>query len=270
MFLVIVISFTDLTDAMTLPSEGVYYLNLEPDIIEPANYTIIPIDDGTEIVPITGWKMLERWDYLLSAWINHVLEDTPLAEFYRTTGSPMLALLLSGGLGFCLAIFRGVHILGFSSSPEKILACVTTHPGCRQKLIIRETGCSRGSVAYHLHRLEKNRKIHAIPYRKQTYYYAKDMAVNSVEHAVFSLIESKVRHTVFVTILHYPGITRQQIAELLDKSPDTVSYHLRYFDESVVSISTKQSINHYTITPKAAACYLRLNLPGCETRPETS
>ncbi len=239
-----------------------YFYNDSGTIIEPFDPdTFVPIDDGTEIVPLTGWRVLDNWDYLLSAWINQVLEDTPLAEFYRTTGSPMLSILLSGGLGYIL-LTRSTHLEPDpTSSPGKILACVTAHPGCRQAFIVRETGCSRGSVAYHLYRLQKGGKIHPVLYRKQTHYYAKVMNSDSVEHAVISLIESEERHAVFCTVLRHPGSTRYQIAELLDKSPDTVSHHLGYFPETIISTRKDHAVNCYTITPEAAESYDHLDLP---------
>ncbi len=243
------------------PIEWYSYNNSETVIESFDPDTFVPIDDGTKLIPVTGWGVLEHWKPFVLLRISDFFDNTPFTDFINTTFLPMLSILLSGGLGYIL-LTRSTHLEPDPTlSPGKILACVTAHPGCRQAFIVRETGCSRGSVAYHLYRLQKGGKIHPVPYRKQTHYYAKVMNSDSVEHAVISLIESEERHAVFCTVLRHPGSTRYQIAELLDKSPDTVSHHLGYFPETIISTRKDHAVNCYTITPEAAESYDHLDLP---------
>ena len=259
----ILFSLTGVEVASSLSPVEWYLIDNSETVIESFDPdTFVPTDDGTKLIPVTGWGVLEHWKSFVLLRISDLFDNTPFTDFINTTFLPMLSILLSGGLGYVLLTSVPPLKPDPTSAPGKILACVTKHPGCRQVFIVRETGCSRGSVAYHLYRLQKGGKIHPVPYRKQTHYYIHSVEPGSVKHAVLSLIENELRHAVFLIILHHPGSTRYQIAELLHKSPDTVSHHLGYFPETILNTRKDHAVNHYTITPEAAESYLDLPKTG--------
>ncbi|HJK83136.1 MAG TPA: MarR family transcriptional regulator, partial [Methanocorpusculum sp.] len=76
----------------------------------------------------------------------------------------ILIPIVSALLGvLCIGIFTSANKRIKSPVSENILLSIRENPGITQKQITDTVRCSRGSVCYHLHQLEKTGKIRKIP-----------------------------------------------------------------------------------------------------------
>ncbi len=215
-----------------------------------------PIDDGTEIKVIEGWDRLKIWRQILLTRLS-LLFDGTIAQDILILLSPFIFALL----GF-LAIFRWATTKKRNQSPyrEKILAHIKANPGCTQKQLIVAMECSRGSVCYHLDKLQRAEKIQRIyTGRAPRYYLAAAKTENPLEQSLRYLLSLKKSGRVLHTLSEHPAATRKELAELLSISPQTVHWYLRTFTEKELLTTAKDGHElRYSLTNEAAEIYERL------------
>ena len=138
-------------------------------VIAPADYEIVPIDDGIEGVTITGLLNLVYWKTVLPIYIGSYFdffEPTPLGNMTSTILVPFLSTIF----GIC-----GTFVIFCRrKSPEKI----RNQRRQRSSPTFGSTNSARknrsstgwkvpgGSVAYQLHRLQIEQKIFAAECRR--------------------------------------------------------------------------------------------------------
>jgi len=226
-------------------------------VIAPANYDIVPIDDGTEIIENTPLLSLLLWRTEVLSFIDSLWRETPYRDIVRNAVIPFTAAVL----GFSIFIFfcrRKSPEKNPKSTPAKILAYIRQHKFCSQKQIVNEVESSRGSVAYQLHRLQIEQKIFAAEVNGRTYYSAHPIDQESLEPVIYSILENETTGSIFKTLYLHPNLTRHEIAGIIGKSPDTVYFHLKNFDGRLLTEVKEGGNSYYLLSPDARDVYFRM------------
>jgi len=230
-------------------------------VITPIDYEIVPIDDGIEGVTITGWLNLVYWKTVLPIYIGSYFdyfEPTPLGNMTRTMMIPLLTTIFGICGTFIVFTRRKSPEKNPKSTPAKILAYIQQHKFCSQKQIVDGVESSRGSVAYQLHRLQNEQKIFAAEINGRTYYSAHPIDQESLEPVVYGILENETTRSIFKTLYHHPNLTRHEIAGIIGKSPDTVYFHLKKFDDRLLTEVKEEGIYYYSLSPDARDVYFRI------------
>ncbi|MDE2523626.1 MAG: hypothetical protein O0X96_00665 [Methanocorpusculum sp.] len=225
--------------------------------VAPLDYDVVPIYDGTEIREITGWLNLVYWKDLMFIHIGHFFDETPYGEFVGTTIFPIASSLL----GLCFFVIfsrRNTPDPDPESTAAKILQYLDEHPGSRHQQIVAGIGKSRGTVAYHLHRLELKKNLTAVKIHNSVTYYPKDTDKDALITAVQRALQNPPQQEILSILHQYPQITRYRIASELHKSPDTISWHLINLDTRILTIRKQTDGHLYALSPEAEKIYTRL------------
>ena len=226
-------------------------------VIAPANYEIVPIDDGTEIIENTPLLSLLLWRTEVLSFIDSLWRETPYRDIVRNAVIPFTAAVL----GFSILIVftrRKSPEKNPESTPAKILAYIRQHKFCSQKQIVNGVESSRGSVAYQLHRLQIEQKIFAAEVNGKTYYSAHPIDQESLEPVIYGILENETTGSIFKTLYLHPNLTRHEIAGIIGKSPDTVYFHLKNFDGRLLAEGKEGGISYYSLSPDANDAYFRM------------
>jgi DNA-binding transcriptional ArsR family regulator len=230
-------------------------------VITPADYEIVPIDDGIEGVTITGWLNLVYWKEVLPIYIGSYFdyfEPTPLGNMTSTILVPLLTTIFGVCGTFIFFCRRKSPEKNPKSIPAKILTYIRQHKFCSQKQIVDGVESSRGSVAYQLHRLQNEQKIFAAEVNGRTYYSAHPIDQESLEPIIYGILENETIGSIFKTLYLHPNLTRHEIAGIIGKSPDTVYFHLKKFDGRLLTEVKEGGNSYYSLSPDANDTYFRM------------
>ncbi len=234
-------------------------------VIAPADYEIIPIDDEIEGVTITGWLNLVYWKTVLPLYIGSyfdLFESTPLGNMTRTMMIPLLTTIFGICGTFIFFCRRRSPEKNPESTPAKIFTYIRQHKFCSQKQIVDGVDSSRGSVAYQLHRLQNEQKIFAAEVNGRTYYSAHPVDQESLEPVIYGILENETTGFIFKTLYQHPNLKRHEISGIVGKSPDTVYFHLKKFDDRILTAVKEEGIYYYSLSPDAREVYFRMELGG--------
>ena len=208
--LCIIIFISGVEGVTAVPLPGQY--SFEEYEIYPADYEIVAIYDGTELKEIDGWNNLIFWKDRLFAEINTLAERTSTSEIVGTVVLPIASVFL-GMCFFVIISRRKSPETDPSSTPAKILRYIEEHPGCLQHQIAAGINKSRGSVAYQLYRLKKEKKVYfAINRSKSVRYYLSIGNASTVRYLMISALENEFQKNILQILHQYPQSTRHQIA----------------------------------------------------------
>ncbi|MDO9522793.1 MAG: hypothetical protein Q7J08_03670 [Methanocorpusculum sp.] len=226
-------------------------------VIAPADYEIVPIDDGTEIIENTPLLSFMLWKTEVLSFIDSLWRETPYRDIVRGGVIPFTAAVLGFSI-FIVFSRRKFPEKNPESTPAKILTYIRQHKFCSQKQIVDGVGSSRGSVTYQLHRLQNEQKIFAAEINGRTYYSAHPIDQESLEPVVYGILENETTRSIFKTLYHHPNLTRHEIAGIIGKSPDTVYFHLKKFDGRLLTEVKEGGNSYYSLSPDARDVYFRM------------
>ncbi|MCZ9313370.1 MAG: winged helix-turn-helix transcriptional regulator [Methanocorpusculum sp.] len=224
--------------------------------ISPLLEEEVPIDDGTEITFIQGWDTLKIWRQILLTRLS-ILFDGTIAQDILIVLSPFIFASL--GL-FCIGRWATNKKKNQSPYREKILTYIKANPGCTQKQLIAEMETSRGSVCYHLDKLQNAGTIQKVyTGRVPQYYPAAEKIESTLEQNLRYLLSRKKSGTVLQTLYKHPASTRKELAEHFSLSSITIRWYIRIFTEKELLAVTKDGYEfRYALTPEAKQIYERL------------
>ena len=230
-----------------------------PDVqVVPLSGTIIPVDDGKEIHWVEEGSPLEIW------WQKTIVG---FISFFQGTILENVVLILipivSALLGvLCIGIFTSANKRIKSPVSENILLCIRENPGITQKQITGTVRCSRGSVCYHLHQLEKTGKIRKLHLGTTPQYYPSAELPSPdtlIEQTILLLLSRKKSGRFLRTLYEHPGITQKELAALLNIRPTTAHWYLHTYTKSrILSIEQNGRELHYSLTREAETIFARL------------
>ena len=226
--------------------------------VSPMYEDSVPIDDGNVIHVLSGLDYLQFWRHKIVSELSGFFSHTVLYETFIFL-SPLIFALL----GFiCLLLCTADRRKKPSSLQENILLCIRENPGITQKQITDTVRCSRGSVCYHLHQLEKTGKIRKLHLGTAPQYYPSAELPSPdtlIEQTILLLLSRKKSGRFLRTLYEHPGITQKELAALLNICPTTAHWYLHTYTKSrILSIEQNGRELHYSLTREAETIFARL------------
>lgn len=112
---------------------------------------------------------------------------------------------------------------------------IDLNPGIRYRELLRMTGLANGVLAYHLAALEKSERIRADRESRATRYYPPK--VSDSESGVLKYVRHGPTRGILLFIFEKEHCTFGEIVEQAERSPSTVSSHLkRLREDGIVSV----------------------------------
>lgn len=226
--------------------------------VSPMYEDSVPIDDGKVIHVLSGLDYLQFWRHKIVSELSGFFSHTVLYETFIFL-SPLIFALL----GFiCLLLCTADRRKKPSSLQENILLSIRENPGITQKQITDTVRCSRGSVCYHLHQLEKTGKIRKLHLGTTPQYYPSAELPSPdtlIEQTILLLLSRKKSGRFLRTLYENPGITQKELAALLNIRPTTAHWYLHTYTKSrILSIEQNGRELHYSLTREAETICARL------------
>lgn len=226
--------------------------------VSPMYEDSVPIDDGKVIHVLSGLDYLQFWRHKIVSELSGFFSHTVLYETFIFL-SPLIFALL----GFiCLLLCTTDRRKKPSSLQENILLCIRENPGITQKQITGTVRCSRGSVCYHLHQLEKTGKIRKLHLGTTPQYYPSAELPSPdtlIEQTILLLLSRKKSGRFLRTLYEHPGITQKELAALLNIRPTTAHWYLHTYTKSrILSVEQNGRERHYSLTREAETICARL------------
>ena len=219
--------------------------------VSPMYEDSVPIDDGKVIHVLSGLDYLQFWRHKIVSELSGFFSHTVLYETFIFL-SPLIFALL----GFiCLLLCTADRRKKPSSLQENILLCIRENPGITQKQITGTVRCSRGSVCYHLHQLEKTGKIRKLHLGTAPQYYPSAELPSPdtlLEQTILLLLSRKKSGRFLRTLYEHPGTTQKELAALLNIRPTTAHWYLHtYTKNRILSVEQNGRELRYSLTREA-------------------
>lgn len=224
------------------------------------NFSFLPFSLGILVYPVGGMKPVLSISNINITTQMHSgtgVADVPTAFFYVLSefvpiaqpecSFPFPLIFLSAAavlLTVCI-IQRGITAV--SSRRETIYNFIAENSGCQESTIITKLGYSRGSVTYHLHKLQQDNKIICTQYHGTPRYYPK--SAESLARAKLSAVLSRRRPAdIYRLIEEHPNITQSELAKLSGLSEQTVRWHVKRLEtDGIIQCTQDGKVKKYRI-----------------------
>jgi DNA-binding transcriptional ArsR family regulator len=116
-----------------------------------------------------------------------------------------------------------------------LLRHIEENPGIRYRELLRMTGLANGVLTYHLAALEKSDAVKVDRQTRMTRYYP--LKIPDCESAILKFVRHDPVRQIMLFILDHDLCTFNEIVDHTEKSPSTVSSHLKRLKEAgIVSV----------------------------------
>ena len=148
-------------------------------------------------------------------------------------------LYISGILVSVFGMFKGIPlVLGriggvFGNHNRKtIFEYVSENPGCTMAEASEDLSINRGSVKYHIMKLNAESKITTVKTGKFIRLFQNSGVFDKDEQVIVSYLRNETSRMLLLNIMEHPGITNQDLAENFNLDKSTIHYHLEKFRNS--------------------------------------
>jgi predicted transcriptional regulator len=138
-----------------------------------------------------------------------------------------------------------------SSTRDQIFLYISEHPGTHLRQIKRELNLAMGMTQYHLYALEKERKIVS---RRAGFYkrFYPNLVFGDSQHDILDVLSQETERDLLIFIIQSPESTQKDLAERVQLSPSTVSWHMkRLTDAGLVESKREGQFVKYRIKADA-------------------
>ena len=104
---------------------------------------------------------------------------------------------------------------------------ICAHPGIRLGTLAEDLGVNRGTLRYHLGRLQEFGMVTAAAVGGQTGYFENRQRYSELEAKVLIHLKNPNTREILFTLLEKPGASRRDLVERLGITASSVSWHLR-------------------------------------------
>ncbi|QYZ78141.1 winged helix-turn-helix transcriptional regulator [Methanofollis formosanus] len=180
-----------------------------------------------------------------------------LLTYYTLIYCPALAvpvcLLYSSGILAFLGYRRASRQRpSESSTRQQIFACIRENPGITVPGIAGATAFSRGTVNYHLFRLQRRGLVHRKGQGNTFGYFAYTDDLDATEEHLLMHLKNRTKKNLLALLLEAPGISQSEAAEAIEVSRPTVAWHMeRLIRDGLVEARREGRMLHYRLAPDA-------------------
>ncbi len=172
------------------------------------------VEDGMGVDSTGADATITFWD--LPLWI----------QVYYVSGL-LMALLVS--LKIFPAVISCIKRFIKNQNRQNISKYIVDNPGTTKAEISSNLGINRGTVKYHVHKLESDSKIASMKVSKFTKLFKNSSELKNDEKIITSHIRGETSRILLWSILENPGITNQELAKTLRLDKSTVHWHANKF-----------------------------------------
>ena len=184
-------------------------------VSDDGGYVVRPHVEGGVGVDSTGA------DATISFW------DLPLRiQVYYVSG---LLVAFFGSLKIFPAVMGRIKRFVENRNRHIISKYILNNPGTTKAEISRNLRINRGTVKYHVHKLESGGKIASMKVGKFTRLFKNSSALKNNEETIAAHIRGETSRILLCSILENPGITNQELAEAFRLDKSTVHWHAHKF-----------------------------------------
>ena len=182
---------------------------------DDGGYVVRPhVEDGMGVDSTGADATITFWDIPL--WI----------QVYYVSGL-LMALLVS--LKIFPAVISCIKRFVKNQNRQNISKYIVDNPGTTKAEISSNLGINRGTVKYHVHKLESDSKIASMKVSKFTKLFKNSSELKNDEKIITSHIRGETSRILLWSILENPGITNQELAKTLRVDKSTVHWHANKF-----------------------------------------
>jgi predicted transcriptional regulator len=155
---------------------------------------------------------------------------------------------------------------------QSIFKYVLNNPGCTIAEISEQQKMNRGSVKYHITKLEFAGKLILTKMGKFSRLFQNSGALKDNEQVVAAHLKNETSRLLLGAVLENPGITNQELAEKFHLAKSTVHWHIQQFcKDNILIFKQEMKYRQYFITADAEMALLRfmpvhqmsLNMNNC-------
>ncbi|WFN34107.1 winged helix-turn-helix transcriptional regulator [Methanogenium sp. S4BF] len=162
----------------------------------------------------------------------------------------MIGTIQSCGL-FGLYRIRGDDVLA-NDTRRKIFDCIRRNPGIHLRGIGKETDITLGTLRYHIDQLRRSHTIAALEDRGYTHYFENSGTYSASQQTVLKHMRNATTREILAVLAADRFATRKDIAESLDITGSTVTWHMKRLEEDgVIDVRTEGRSVSYIIRDDA-------------------
>lgn len=204
-----------MTKYITFLSLFIFLIFSTTALSDDGGYVVRPhADDGMGVDSTGADATITFWD--LPLWI----------QVYYVSGL-LIALLVS--LKIFPAVISCIKRFVKNQNRQNISKYIIDNPGTTKAEISSNLGINRGTVKYHVHKLESDSKIASMKVSKFTKLFKNSSELKNDEKIITSHIRGETSRILLWSILENPGITNQELAKTLRVDKSTVHWHANKF-----------------------------------------
>jgi predicted transcriptional regulator len=116
---------------------------------------------------------------------------------------------------------------------------IHAHPGIRLGTLAQDLGINRGTLRYHLGRLQEFGMIAAAAVEGRTGYFENRQKYSALEAKVLIHLKNPNTREILAILLESPGASRRELAERLGITASSVSWHMRRLKNDAIVLQEK-------------------------------
>ncbi|WP_221057196.1 winged helix-turn-helix transcriptional regulator [Methanoculleus chikugoensis] len=200
-----------------------------------AEYTILPSNNiGREPgTPLAGETVQEidpipLWLFLLLCIVPQ-LATAPIET--------LLPLKAVGYLGY-----KRISRKNVLDSPRRleILSFIKANPGLHFRKLLKEMSLTRGTLGYHLERLQSAGLLRAVKRRGRIHYFAAGSPYSAEKETLIITMNNDARQGIITQIFLNGGAHTEELAEESSLSKATVYTHVKYLERQGIVTSERE------------------------------
>jgi predicted transcriptional regulator len=164
-------------------------------------------------------------------------------------------LLLIALLGFWVHFgFRSITRQNVLENPARarLFRLIMDHPGIHLHTLRDGMKMNRGTVRYHLFRLERGGMITCYRDHRCTCYFENNGAFTEPEQRMAALLRNSITSRILGILKNKPGISRKGISKIIGLTGSTVTWHMKRMETDHLIITEKNGkLNRYQLSPMA-------------------
>jgi predicted transcriptional regulator len=173
-----------------------------------------PVEDGVGVDSTGADATITFWDLPLRIQVVYVYG---------------LLMAFLGLFKIFPAIISRIKKFVENQNRQNIFKYIIDNPGTIKAEISRNLMINRGTVKYHVRKLESDNNIASMKAGKFTRLFKNSSALKNDDKIIASHIRGETSRILLWTILENPGITNQELAETLRLDKSTVHWHAHKF-----------------------------------------
>ncbi|WP_292365380.1 MULTISPECIES: winged helix-turn-helix transcriptional regulator [unclassified Methanoculleus] len=193
-----------------------------PACAAATGYTVMPAGDYVPDGPPQDPIPVEWWQVPPQILICSLLMDT----------SPELLIIVNVLFLLNVWLFFGYRRIAKRAALEHetrtaIYNHISAHPGIRLGTLAQDLGINRGTLRYHLGKLQEFGMIATAAVEGRTGYFENRQKYSLLEEKVLIHHRNPNTREILVILLESPGASRRGLAERLGITASSVSWHIR-------------------------------------------